>query len=97
MGISCSHGRPLISLTRSRDRNPPMTSVLPERTLNSVDARRVRSAGPPATLKEGSTELASTSIKERMTPFRSMRGVILSDTPYGLNSVVELPRESVDA
>ncbi|KAG1530122.1 hypothetical protein G6F50_017527 [Rhizopus delemar] len=92
----CSQGNPLTSSVFSRDRKPPITSVLPDRTLNSVDARRVRNAGPPATLSEESTELASTSIKDRMTPLRSMRGVMLSYTPYGLNSVVGLPRASVD-
>ncbi|MNO03283.1 hypothetical protein D3C81_2239380 [compost metagenome] len=58
-----------------------MTSVFPERTLNSVDARRVRNAGPPGRLNEVSTELASTSISDRMTPFRSIRGVMFSETP----------------
>ncbi|MNV21592.1 hypothetical protein D3C71_1125330 [compost metagenome] len=96
MGMFCNQGRPLISWPCSRDKNPPMTSVLPDLTLNSVEARRVRKAGPPATLRDVSTELASTSINDRITPFRSMRGVMLSDTPYGLNKVVGLPRESVD-
>ena len=58
-----------------------MTNVLPDRTLNSVDARRMRNAGPPGGFRLVSTELASTSISERITSLRSMRGVILSDTP----------------
>src|SRR5690606_38743570 len=68
--------------------------VCPERTLNSVAARRVFNEGPFAAATELSTELTSTSMRDRTAPLRSIWGVMRSDTPYGLNAVFVLPLAS---
>src|SRR5690606_15094355 len=93
-GICDKPGRPSLLLEDSRDKKPANTNVCPERTLNSVAARRVFNGGPPGGLNDGSTELTSTSMLERTMSLRSICGVMRRDTPYGLNSVLVLPLAS---
>ena len=76
---------------------PPNTSVCPDRTLNSVEAFLILSAGPPGTVIVVSTELTSISMRERIAALRSACGVMFNETPYFLNVVVDFPSLSTEA
>src|SRR3546814_8995531 len=81
MGMSPKTGTLSTLRDSSRDRKPANTRVWPDCTLNSVAARRVLSDGPLGTDSELSTELTSTSMRERTAPLRSICGVMRNDTP----------------